>query len=150
MACNFLSLNEDNNEFVSFLSLDTVQNIMTNNSLSIYIESGDIFYDNFNTNESFYSFLLAQQDKSKLPILKRISYHHSFEKCIKNYLPSFSINEAKKLDLLSDKNSKYLLYKFNDWIESLGSENLSIRHSTKAKDSVRLKKVEEKERKFLI
>ena len=38
---------------------------MTNNSLSIHIESGDIFYDNFNTNENFYSCLLAQQDESK-------------------------------------------------------------------------------------
>ena len=45
---------------------------MTNNSLSIHIVSGDIFYDNFNTNENFYSFLLAQQDKSKQVILKGI------------------------------------------------------------------------------
>ena len=38
---------------------------MTNNSLSIHIESGDIFYDNLNTNENFYGFVLAQQDESK-------------------------------------------------------------------------------------
>ena len=36
---------------------------MINNSLSKHIESGDI-YDNFSTNENFYSFLLAQQDES--------------------------------------------------------------------------------------
>ena len=59
MACNFLSLNKGNNEFVLFLCSDTGQNIMTNNSLSIHIESGDIFYDNWNINENFYSFLLA-------------------------------------------------------------------------------------------
>ena len=59
MACNFLSLNKGNNEFVLFLGSDTGQNIMTNNSLSIHIESGDTFYDNWNTNENFYSFLLA-------------------------------------------------------------------------------------------
>ena len=38
-----LSLNEDNNEFISFLCTDTAQNIMTNNSLSIHIKSGGIF-----------------------------------------------------------------------------------------------------------
>ena len=43
-ACNFLSLNEDSNEFISFLCLNNTQNIMTNNSLSIQIKSGNIFY----------------------------------------------------------------------------------------------------------
>ena len=150
MACNFLSLNKGNNEFVLFLCSDTGQNIMTNNSLSIHIESGDIFYDNWNTNENFYSFLLAQQDESNQPIPKRISYHHSFDKCIKNYLPSFSIDEAEKQVLLLNNNSKYLLCRFNDWIELLGEEKPLIRPSSKAKDSVGLKKIEEKDRQFLI
>ena len=82
---------------------------MTNNSLSIHIEGGDIFYDNFDTNENFYSFLLAQKDESKQFRPKRLPYHYSFDKYIKNYLPSFSVGEAEKLDLLSNKNSKYLL-----------------------------------------
>ena len=33
---------------------------------------------------------------------------------MKNYLPSFSVDETEKLDMLSNKNAKYLLYKFND------------------------------------
>ena len=70
-ACNFLSLNEDNNEFIYFLCSDNGQN-MTNKSLSIHIEFGNIFYQNFNTNENFYSFLLAQQDNTKAIIGKRI------------------------------------------------------------------------------
>ena len=48
---------------------------MTNNNLSIHIESGNIFPQNFNTNENFYSFLLAQQDETKKIIPKRIAYH---------------------------------------------------------------------------
>ena len=58
-ACNFLSLNEDNNEFISFLCSDIGQNIMANNSFSIHVESGDIFYSDFNKKENFYNFLLA-------------------------------------------------------------------------------------------
>ena len=138
-ACNFLSPNEDNNEFVSYLCSDRGQNIMTNNSLSVHIESGNIFYQNFNTNENFYSFLLAQQDETKKIIPKRIAYHHSFEKYIKNYLPSFSIKEAEKSDVYANKNSKYLHYKFNDWIESLGAGKLLIRHTSKAQDTYGLK-----------
>ena len=149
-ACNFLSPNEDNNEFVSFLCSDRGQNIMTNNSLSIHIESGNIFYQNLNTNENFYSFLLTQQDETKRIIPKRIAYHHSFEKYIKSYLPYFSIEETEKFDLYSNKNSKYLLCKFNDWIESLGAEKRVIRHTPKAEDFHGLKKIEEKDKKFLI
>ena len=67
---------------------------------------------------------------------------------IKNYLPSFSIEESKRFDLFSNKNSKYLLYKFNDWIKSSGAEKMLIRHTSKAKDAVGLKKIEEKERVF--
>ena len=72
-ACNFLSLDEDNIELISFLCSDTGQNIMTNNSLSIHIESGDIFYNDSNIKENFYNFLVAHQDESKQFIPKKIS-----------------------------------------------------------------------------
>ena len=64
-------------EFIAFLLSDLGQNLMTNNSLSIHIESGCIFY--FNTNENFYNFLIGQQNDQTAPVPKRFSYHHSFE-----------------------------------------------------------------------
>ena len=104
-----MSLSEDNNEFVSFLCADMGQNITTNNSFSIHIETGDIFYNDFNTKENVNSFLLAQQDELKQFIPKRISYHYSFEKYTRSYLPSFSLEEIDRFDMLSNKNQKYLL-----------------------------------------
>ena len=144
-------LNEDNNEFVSFLASDMGQNIMANNRVSIHIETGNIFYQHFNTNKNFYSFLLAQQDESMAIIPKRFSYHYSFEKCVKNFLPSFSADDIKKFNLFSNKNSKFLLYKFNDWIESLQSaEKLYIHHTDKLQDSISLKIIEKRDRQFLV
>ena len=35
---------------------------MTQNKLSIHAESGEIVYDNHNTGENFYNFLLSQQN----------------------------------------------------------------------------------------
>ena len=56
---------------------------MTNNS--IHIESGEIFYQNFNTGKNFYNFVLALQDDQRAPVPpKRISYHRSFEMYIQN------------------------------------------------------------------
>ena len=73
LTYNFVSLSENNNEFVSFLCSHMGQNIMTSNSLSIHSEAGDIFYNNFHTKENFYNFLLAQQDELKQFIPKQIS-----------------------------------------------------------------------------
>ena len=128
---NFLSLSENNNELASFLCSDLGKNIMTNNGLSIHIETGDILYNDFKTKQNFYNFLLDQQDELKQFIPKRNSYYHSFRKYTRSYFPSFSLEEIDKLDLLSNKNAKYLLYKFNDWIESMGAEKKLIRHTRK-------------------
>ena len=52
---------------------------MTNNSLSIHSESGDIFCQNDHTRKDFYNLLLARQDKKTPFIPKRISYRNGFE-----------------------------------------------------------------------
>ena len=52
-------------EFIDFLLSDRGQNLMANNSISMHIESGNISYQNFNTNENICNFILAQQDKTK-------------------------------------------------------------------------------------
>ena len=94
---------------------------------------------------------MAQQDETKTIIPKGIACQYSFKKYIKNYLPSFSIDDIEKFDLFANKNSKYLLYKFNGWIESLQrTEKLTIQHTAKAKDLFGLKKIEERDRQFLI
>ena len=44
---------------------------MAENKLSIHVESGDIFYDNHNTSENFYSFLLSQQNNEAAYVPKK-------------------------------------------------------------------------------
>ena len=148
-ACNFLLLSDEKVGFVDILFSDRDQNIMTN-SLSTQVESGSILYQNFNTNENFYSFLLAQQDETNSIIPKRVSYSYCFEKYVNSYLSSISINDTEKDDLFSNKNSKYLFYKFNSWRESMEGEKLLIRHTAKTKDDFSLKTIESKDRHFLI
>ena len=46
---------------------------MTQNKLSIHVESGDIFYDNHNTGENFYNFLLSQQNNEAAHVPKNLS-----------------------------------------------------------------------------
>ena len=126
------------------------QNILSNNSLSTNVKSGDIFYENLNTNEHFYGFLLAQQEETKTFIPKRISDHHNFERCIQQFLPAFSLEESDRFNLITRKNSKILLYKLNDWIESLRAIKFSTESTLTVINSIRLEKIEQKVFQFLI
>ena len=95
-ALEFLGINASNREFAAFLLSDLGRKTMTQNKLSIHVDSGDIFKDNHSTEENFYSFLLSQQ---------KFSYSNTFEKYIVDFLHNFSINDQEKFELLSFKNS---------------------------------------------
>ena len=139
-----------NREFGAFLMSELGQQVMTENKLSIHVESGDIFYENHNTGENFYNFLLAQQNGDTAFIPKIFSYRRSFESYISQFLQAFSIDDLEKYDLLGHKNSKYLFYCFNDYIKVYGHSRHKIKHSRKMLDTIGLQKVEEKNKQFLI
>ena len=93
-------------------------------------------------------FLSTGRSNSSVP--KRISYHHSFEKYIQNFLPSFLINDVKKFDLYVQNNAKYLFYRFNNYIKMSGGKGQTIKHTSKVKDSIGLKKIEKRDQQFLV
>ena len=70
---------------------------MTQNKLSIHVESGDIFYENHNTGENFYNFSLAQQNNDAAFIPKKFAYRNSFENYISQFLQSFSIYDVENM-----------------------------------------------------
>ena len=97
---------------------------MTENKLSVHVESGNIFYDNHNTGENFYSFLLSQQNNEAAYIPKKFSNKNISETYIGSFLQSFSIDDQEKFDLLAFKNSKYLFYRFNDFIKHMETQGI--------------------------
>ena len=74
----WLGINKDNENFIDFLSSEIVSQIFREDLLSINIETGNSFYDNYNTNESTYSFLLNQPDKVKQVIHATLTYKDFF------------------------------------------------------------------------
>ena len=85
-ALEFIGLSLMNRELAAFLLSELGQQVMTENKLSVHVESGDIFYENHNTVEKFYNFLLAQQNEDAAFIPKKFSYRRSFESYITNFL----------------------------------------------------------------
>ena len=53
--------------------------MLQENSMSIHLVTGNLFYDHFNTQESFYDYLLNQQDENKQIIKKKIAYSQPFK-----------------------------------------------------------------------
>ena len=97
--CEMLGLNGDNSELIAFICSEKGEETMQYNSLSIHVETGNAFYDNFNTNESFNEFLLVQQDENKQIIKKKILYLHDFKHYWDCFLQSFDFEEVDKYNL---------------------------------------------------
>lgn len=149
-AIEFLSPSSKNREFIDFFSICLGNNVMKNNRLSIHVERGDIFYQNDNTGENFYNFLLAQQHDETAFVPKKFSCRNSFEKYIDSFLPLFSIDDIEKLDLYANKTSKYLFYPFNDYIKAYGNKRRKIKHTQEIRDSIGLQKIEKIDQQLLI
>ena len=78
-AIEFMGPDADNREFAAFLMSAMARQVMTSSRLSIHVKTGGIFYENHNTRENFYNFLVAQQNQVAAFIPKKIAYRNTFE-----------------------------------------------------------------------
>ena len=104
-SVEFLGPDSDNRAFAAFLLSDLGRQVMTSNKLPIHVDSGDIFFENHNTGENFYNFLIAQQNEDSAFIPRKFSYHNTFEVYISQFLQSVSIDDVKKYDVYAHKNA---------------------------------------------
>ena len=149
-ALEFLGISPINREFAAFLLSDLGRKTMAQNKLSIHVESGDVLYDNHNTEENFYGFLLSQQNDEAAYVPKTFSYNNTFEKYITSFLQNFLIDDQEKCDLLAFKNSKYLFYRFNDFVKMYGNPRYKLLHIRKMLDSKAMEKLGDKNKQFMI
>ena len=122
-------LSSQNMELLDLLQWDYCKEILENNDLKIQIETGNIYYKNNDTNESIFEFMKNQQDSSKSKINFYLTYDGNYNDYFRWILNGFHAYEKTKLDLLTFKNTKYLLYCFNDLLESSGQPIIKTKHS---------------------
>ena len=121
-------LSTENQEFVDFLLWDLCKEILESNNLKIHIETGNIYYKNEDTNESIFEFIKNQQDSSKGMINYDLSFEGDFKDFFKWIINDYDSYEKTKFDLLTLKNTKYLVYRFNNMLKSTGQPMIKIRH----------------------
>ena len=80
-------------------------------------------------NESIFEFIKNQQNSSKGMINYDLSFEGDFKGFFKWIINDYDSYEKTKFDLLTLKNTKYLVYHFNDMLKSTGQPMIKIRHS---------------------
>ena len=97
-------------KFSDFLQTDYCKEILISNDLKVYIETGNIYYNDTDTNESIFEFMKNEQDTSKGIINTDLKYEGNYKSYFQWILNGFEPYGKTKYDLLSFKNTKYLLY----------------------------------------
>ena len=105
----------------------------------------DNIYDNFYTNETFYDFLqlLAQQNETK-KLSKKASTVIVLKNIYISFLQEFDLHKVDKFDLHTNKNAKYIFYRYNSYLELSHQKKQIIRHTKKVKGKVGLEKSQKK------
>ena len=146
-----IGLSTDSIQFLEFLQSSFYQELLIENKLKIPIESGNIFFNNLDTNESIYGFFQQQENQSKAEIKHcYFTFTDSQEDYFEWLVHDFKGNEDQKYDVLTNKNSKYLFYRFNDYLECIFEPIKPVRHSVIADDDLALEVIQNENWQYLI
>ena len=120
--------------FLDFLQSNYCKNILEDNKLKIHIDTGNIYYNNIDTNESIHNFIFNQEN----PINGEINYEFTFDQDYVTYFycstDTFNESVKNKLDILTNKNSKFLFYRYNDYLKQQKKEPVKVKHSLVTED----------------
>ena len=83
-----------------------------------------------------------QKGSTKGNINFNLMYDGNYKDYFRWILNGFDAYEKIKLDLLTFKITKYLLYRFNDFLESQGQPLIKIKHSKLTDDYIAAEKIQ--------
>ena len=107
------------------------------NKLKIYIETGNMFFNNIDTNESIYDFFQKQENIEKVSINSdKIAFTDSYEDYFEWLVHEFKQSDDQKYDVLTNKNSKYLFYWFSDYLKRLLEPVKPVHHCIITDDDI--------------
>ena len=92
-----------------------------------------LYYNNVNTNESIYDFILEQQDTSRKLVDSNFSFGGDFQCYIKEYLAGINAHD--------DENSKHLFYRYNGFLISKNIKPIKIRHTKTSEELVEIQDI---------
>ena len=115
----------NNLDFLDFLQSDQCKQILVNNKLKIHIQTGNIYYDDQDANESILDFFFNQQNPITGVINFDFVYGESYADYFNWLIKGCDSYQKNKLDVLTCKNSKYFFYRYNDILQG---SNLEVKN----------------------
>ena len=137
-----LSVSSNSLDFLDFLQSAECEETLVQNKLKIHVESGNIFHNNIDNNESIYRFFQQQEDSSKAFINFDFIFGYSYSDYFEWLINKFKVKPGDKCDVLTNRSSKYLFYKFNDSLATIGELVKAVRHSKITQDDVAIEVIQ--------
>ena len=101
------------------------------------------FFNNLDTNESIYDFFQQQENHSKAKIKHcHFTFTNSYKDYFEWFVHGFNGNKDQKYNVLTNKNSKYLFYRFNDYLERIFEPIKPVRRSVITDDDLELEVIQ--------
>ena len=123
---------------------------MQSNDLKIHIETGNICYNDSDTNESIFDFMKNQQNNSKGVMNYDLKFDGLYKNYFKQILNEYEAPEKIKYDLFAFQNTKHLVYRFNDYQNSIGGPLKKIRHSVVTDNYLAAEEIQNKNWQYFI
>ena len=135
---------------MDLLQGELCKKILKDNKLKIHIETGNIYYDNTDTNESLHNFIIAQNN----PISGEIDHSFTFDRDYVTYFEwlvnAFSTPKKHTLDIFTNKNSKFIFYHFNDYLQQNSNQIKIIKHSVVTQDYIAAQEIQDKNWQYFV
>ena len=147
---NNFGLTEENQKFIQLLQSEYFRKIFETNNLKIHIETGNIYYQDRDTNESIFHFIQNQQNITKGFVQKDFKFSSNYKDYFQWILHQFDANEKTNYDLLSFQNIKFLVYRYNDILHSGGNQIIKIRHSQLTDDFLAAAEIQNQDWQYFI
>ena len=77
-----------------------------------------------------------QQDSSKGEINSELSFERNYNDYYRWILNDYDAYEKTKFDLLTFKNTKYLVYHFNDFLKKMSQPTIKMKHNKVTDDFI--------------
>ena len=77
-------------------------------------------------------------------------YNDSFKNYFRNYINNINGEINSKLYFFTNRNAKYLLYRFNDLLRNAGIDLVRVRHSQKVKYNIAIAQIQKTDWQYLL
>ena len=116
--------------------------------MSIHIEKGNVFFNNVNSVESIYDFLVVQQNYTEKMLEFTFSADYKFY--VSEYLMAIKNTNNDKYDMLTNKISTFLFYNSNGYLNRRGEPMQKVKHTIISEDGYGLLELQKKDWSYFI